>query len=114
MRRSARAVHEDRLGRPADAGAPHLRVQRDAPGHRKIGRRVHIGVANAFEMAHDRHARILLHARDQALAAARHDDVDVLSHVAQHDADRFAVLRRHHLYRSLGQPCAPSARTRHW
>ena len=38
--------------------------------------RVDIDVADAFEMGEDRHARLVLHARDQALAAARHDDVD--------------------------------------
>ncbi len=41
-----------------------------------VGRLVHVDVADAFEMGEHRHARLRLHARDQALAAARHDDVD--------------------------------------
>ena len=65
--------------------------------------RVHVRVADAFEMAHHRHARILLHARDEALAAARHDDVDEAAHVAQHDPDGLAILRRHHLHGRFGQ-----------
>ena len=39
---------------------------------------IDVHVAVALEMADHRHARLLLHALDQALAAARHDDVDVV------------------------------------
>ena len=42
----------------------------------EVGGRVDVDVADAFEVREDRHARLLLHARDQALAAARHDHVD--------------------------------------
>ena len=41
-----------------------------------VGGLVDIDVADAFEMREHRHARLGLHARDQALAAARHDHVD--------------------------------------
>ena len=42
-------------------------------------------------MGEDRHARLVLHARDQGLAAARHDDVDIAAKPAQHLADGGAV-----------------------
>ncbi len=76
----------------------------------EIGGGVNVGVANAFEMAHHGHAGILLHARDETLAAAGHDHVDVAGHVAQHDADGLAVLRRHHLHGGLGQAVLRQAR----
>ena len=114
VRGHARAIDEDRFRRAANARAPQLRVLRDAPRHVEIRGGVDVRVADAFEMAHDRHARILLHARDQTLAAARHDDVDEAGHVAQHDADGFAILRRHHLHGRLGQAVLrASARARH-
>ena len=65
---------------------------------------MYIGVADALEVGHDGNARVLLNARDQALAAARHDHVDIARHIAQHDPDGLAVLRRHHLHRGRGQP----------
>ena len=103
VRGHARAIDENRLRGAANARAPQLRVLRDAARHLEIRTGMHVRVADAFEMAHDRHARILLHARDETFAAARHDDVDVAGHVAQHDADGFAILRRHHLHGRLGQ-----------
>ena len=65
--------------------------------------RVDIDVADAFEMREHRHARLGLHARDQALAAARHDHVDAAVQAGQHLADRGAVARRHQLDRILRQ-----------
>ena len=47
-----------------------------AARHGEIGRSVDIDMADAFEMGEHRHPRLRLHARDQALAAARHDHVD--------------------------------------
>ena len=44
--------------------------------HVEIGVAIDVGVADAFEMREHRHARLRLHALDEALAAARHDDVD--------------------------------------
>ena len=74
--RHDRAVHEQRLGRAADAGAPHLRIEHDGARHIQPCCLVHIHVADAFEMRKDRHTRLRLDARDQTLAAARHDHVD--------------------------------------
>ena len=71
-----RAVDQQRLGRAADAGAPHLRVQHDRARHLEIGVAVDVDVADALEVADHRHARLLLHALHEALAAARHDHVD--------------------------------------
>ena len=45
----------------------------------------------------------VLHPRDQALAAARHDDVDGAVEAAQHLADGGAVGGRHQLDRVLRQ-----------
>ncbi len=71
------AVDQHRLGRAADAGAAHLGV--DAPARRAFAgsaARVDIGVVDPVEMGEHGHARLGLHARDQALAAARDDHVD--------------------------------------
>ena len=76
MRLGEGPVDQQRLGRAADAGAAHLGVDDDRRGHVEVGGRVDIDVADAFEMGEDRHPRLGLHARDEALAAARHDDVD--------------------------------------
>ncbi len=65
---------------------------------------MHVRVADPVEMRHDGHARVALHALDEPLAAARHDHVDVLLHLAQQVADGLAVLRRHELDGGLGQP----------
>ena len=46
-------------------------------------------------MGENRHARLLLHARDEALAAARDDDVDIAVEPRQHGADGSAVAGRH-------------------
>ena len=90
----AGAVDEQRLGRAAHAGAPHLGVEHDALGHVERSRLVDIDVADAFEVREHRHARFRLHARDQALAAARHDHVDGAVEAGQHQPDRGAVARR--------------------
>ena len=58
-----------------------------------------IDMADALEMREDRHPRLLLHARDEALAAARHDHVDIAVEARQHGADRRAVAGRHELDR---------------
>ena len=54
-------------------------------------------------MREHRHARLALHARDQALAAARHDDVDGAVEAGQHQPDRGAIAGRHQRDRGLGQ-----------
>ena len=98
-----RPVDQQRLGRAADAGAPHLGVDDDLLRHLEIGGAVDVDVAHAFEMREHRHARLRLHARDQALAAARHDHVDVAVEAGEHLADRRAVARRHQLDRVFRQ-----------
>ncbi len=64
--------------------------------------RVDEDVADAVEVLDHRHLRLAADALDQALAAARHDDVDVLL-VGDQVADRGAVGRRDHLHRVLRQ-----------
>ncbi len=60
-------------------------------------------MADAFQMREDGHARLALHALDQALAAARHDDVDRAVEAGQHGAHRGTVGGRHELDRMLGK-----------
>ena len=103
MRRRGGAVDQQRLGRAADAGAAHLRVQHDLLRHREVGGLVDIDVHDAFEMREHRHARLGLHTGDQALAAARHDHVDIAVEPGEHQADGGAVARRHQLYGVLGK-----------
>ena len=117
MRRRRRRIDQQRLGGAAHAGAPHLGVEHDRLRPcRASARRVDVDVADAFEMGEHRHARFLLHARDQALAAARHDHVDGAVEAREHHPDRRAVARRHQLDRSLGQArlCAGRRRSAAW
>ena len=69
-------VDQQRFGRAADAGAAHLGVERDLTRHVELGGLVDEGVAEALEVGENRHARFVLDARHQRLAAARHDHVD--------------------------------------
>ena len=71
-----RGIDQQRLGRAADAGAPHLGVGQHRARHRRIGRGVDIGVAEPLGMGQHRHPRLALHALHQRLAAARDDQVD--------------------------------------
>ena len=103
MRRGGRAIDQQRLGRAAHAGAPQLGVEHDGFCHVELGRLVDVDVADAFEMREHRHARLGLHARDQALAAARHDHVDSAVEPLQQLADRGAVAGRHQRDRVLRQ-----------
>ena len=89
------AVDQQRFGRPAHAGAPHFGVEHDLLGHVEVGGLVDIDVADAFQVGEHRQPRFRLHARDQALAAARHDDVDIAVEAGQHEADGGAVARLH-------------------
>ena len=104
MRRRQGPIDEQRLGGPADAGAAKLRIQGDVPCHAEIGAGMHVDMANAFEMGEDRHARLALHALDEALAAARHDDIDRAVEAGKHGADRAAVARRDEGDRLARQP----------
>ena len=49
----------------------------DAPRLLEVGVAVGVDVADALEMGEDRHPRLALDEADEALAAARHDHVDV-------------------------------------
>jgi hypothetical protein len=72
-------------------------------------------MADAFEMREDRHARLVLHALDQAFAAARHDDVEISVEARSIIADRGAVGRRHQLDRILRQAAlSPRPGRRGW
>ena len=75
-RRRGGAVDQQRLGGAADAGAAHLRIDDDRDRLVEVGGAVDVDVHEAFEMGEDGHPRLALHALDQALAAARHDDVE--------------------------------------
>ena len=97
--------------------APHTPVRRILAlttmrlRHVEIGAAVDVGVADAFQMREHRHARFLLHARDQALAAARHDHVDGAVEALEHQADGLAVGGGHELDRAsrAGPPRAGRA-----
>ena len=111
MRGRAGPVHQQRLGRAADAGAAQLGVQHDRARHGEVGVAVDIDVAVAFEVPDHRHARFLLHPRHQALAAARHDHVDVVRHAREHVADRGAIGGRHQLDAGVRQARRAQARS---
>ncbi|KAG1539762.1 hypothetical protein G6F50_014453 [Rhizopus delemar] len=64
----------------ADAVAIGLGVEGNAVRLVRIGRGVDIDMAVAVQMLDEGHAGFLRQAGDQALAAARHDDVDVFGH----------------------------------
>ena len=103
MRFDAGAVDQQRLGRAAHAGAPQLGVERDFSRHVEIGGTINVHMVDAFQMREHRHARVRLHTRDQALAAARHDHVNAAVEPGQHQAHRLAIGDRHQLNGGLGQ-----------
>ena len=100
--------------------APHTPVRRILAlttmrlRHLQVGAAVDVGVADAFQVREHRHARLLLHARHQALAAARHDHVDGAVEALQHQPHGLAVGGGHELDGSLGQArLAQAARQAH-
>ena len=52
-------------------------------------------VYDAFQMGENRYAGFVLHARHEALAAARHDHIEIAREAFQHFAHRRAVSHRH-------------------
>ena len=78
----------------------------------EIGGAIDIDMHDAFEMGEHRHARLALHALDQALAAARHDDVERAAETVEHFADRLARRERRARDRRLGQAGGRSPATR--
>jgi hypothetical protein len=91
-----RARDQQRFGGVAGAQALGLGVFEDAQRLRRIGELIDIDVAVAVEVLDHRHPRLLRDALDQALAAARHDDIDVLGH-GDEVAHRLAVGGLDHL-----------------
>ena len=65
---------------------------------------MHIHVADALQMREHRHARLLLHARYERLAAAWHDHVEGAIQTAQHGADGRPVRGGYKLDRIGRQP----------
>ena len=59
-------VHDERLGGVAHAGPLCLGVHHDRLGHVEIGGRVHVDVAVADPVDHERHGRMLLDRGDRA------------------------------------------------
>ena len=104
--RRDRLRHQQRLHGVAGAVALGLGVVGDAHRHFRVGAVVDVDVAHAVEVLDHRDARLARQALDQLLAAARHDDVDVL---AQRDqlADRGAVGGGDQLHRR--SPAGPAA-----
>ena len=100
-------MHQQRLGRAADSGAPHLGVDDDLQRLVEIGRPIDVHMHDAFEMGEHRHARLALNPLDQALSAARHDDVERAAEALQHLADRLARGEGRARNRSLRQTGLP-------
>ncbi len=107
-RRAIGAIDQHRLGRAAHAGSPHLGIDDQRLRHGGVGRTVDIAVVDAVQVGEHRHPRLFLHPRDQALAAARHDQVDELGGFQQR-AHRGAIGSRDQLHHIGGQPCGDDA-----
>ena len=95
--RSHIARHEQRLHRVARRIALRLGVVAYAHGLFDVGVGVDVDVANAIQVLDHRHPGFFDQARDQALATARHDHIDILRH-GDELADRRAVCGGHHLH----------------
>ncbi len=93
---------QQRLHGVAGAVALGLGVVGDAHRHLGVGAVVDVHVAHAVEVLDHRDARLARQALDQLLAAARHDDVDVLAH-GDELAHRGAVGRVDQLDRGFRQ-----------
>ncbi|MNY09994.1 hypothetical protein D3C86_1429450 [compost metagenome] len=103
MRGNGSGIHQQCLSRAANAGASHLGVDDDTFCHVEIGGFVDIDVADAFQMRKDRHAGFRLHPSHEALAAARHDDINSAVQAAEKRADGRTVGHRHQLNGMLGK-----------
>ncbi len=69
----------------------------------RFGGLVDIDVADALQMREHRHARFLLHTLDEALAPARHDDVDRAIEASEHQANGLAIGDGHDLDARFGK-----------
>ncbi len=99
MCRSHRTIHQKRFRSAANAGAPHLGVERNSARHIETGCFIDIEMADAFQMREDRHPRFRLDPRNKTFAATRHDYVNRAIEALQHFADSGAVGHRHDLDR---------------
>ncbi len=84
-------IHQQGLQRAADAGAAHLGIESELDSHLRIGGLVDEHVAEAFQVADHRHAGLLLHTLDQALPAARDNDIELSAKPGQDMPDGSAV-----------------------
>ena len=103
-------MDEQGLRGAADAGAAHLGVDDDLHRLVDVGRPVDVDVDDPLEMGEDGHARLPLHPLDQALAAARHDDVERPAKALEHLADGGSRQERRPRDRRFGQPGLPQPR----
>ncbi len=99
-------VNQQALGGTANSGAPGLGVHHHVQRFLRIGGRIDINVADAFQMGEDWHAGFGLHQPDQSLAATWHNHVDILRR-AQHLGNSRTVARRDALDRVLWQSGGP-------
>ena len=106
--RRDRAGDEQRLHRVARAVAVRLRVHRDGQRLGDVRLRVDVDVADAVQVLDHRDGGFLHQARDEALAAARDDDVHEFRHRDQ-GADGGAVGRLDDLHAVLRQAGAAQA-----
>ncbi|MNM34576.1 hypothetical protein D3C81_452310 [compost metagenome] len=95
-------IDQQRFHRAADAITVSLGVERDALGFGQIGMLAHINVADTVQMLDYRNASVTADTLDQATAAARHDDIDILRHGDQR-ADGGTVGGFDHLHHGSRQ-----------
>ena len=103
MRCGTGRIDQQCFSRATHAGAAHFCIDDYFFCHIQISAGMHIDMANAFEMRKHRHTRLILHTRDKAFSATRHNHVDRAVQAAQHVAHRLTVARRHKLNGSLRQ-----------
>ncbi len=99
MHRSCGTIDQKRFRRAANAGAPHLGIDRNLAGHVEIGGLVDIKMANAFQMREDRHPRFRLNARNKAFSTTRHDHINRTVQTFQHFTNSGPVGHWHDLDR---------------
>ena len=109
-------VHDQRVGRVADAGPLRLGVHHDGQRVVEIGRRVHVYVAVAVTVDDHRDLGVLTHVLDERRTAAGNEAVDVLGEL-HHGGRRLVrgVLDEYHRIfrqRVLGKRVAQHLRDR--
>ena len=102
------ARHQQRFHGVAHAQALRLGVVRDLDGLFNIGLVVDVDMAHAVEVLNHGDARFTQQAFNQALAAARHDDIHEFAH-GDEFAHRRTVAGVDHLHRVFGQACRRQA-----